>query len=101
MRAGSLGIEVPEQSGRELDRADAIGHRVVDAPDYRSAVAGQWQDVQSPEGPGVVEPLGEQLADRGPELLVGERIRVGRFGQVPVEVDITGFDPGRAPEAEA
>jgi hypothetical protein len=74
---------------------------VVDAADDRGPVPGQRQDVEPPERPGVVEPLGKELAHRRPKLLVGERIGVIGLGDVPVEIDVLRLDPGRAPQPQA
>src|SRR4051794_32081979 len=73
---------------------------MVDAGDDRHAIPGQREAVEPPERSRVVEPLGEQLPDRTSKLLIREWIRMHGPGDVPVEIDVVGIDPGRAPEPE-
>ena len=66
---------VPEQPGGQADRADAVGHRVVDAADQRRPgppVSGRTSSRHS--GRVWSSRSESSVPDRAPELLVGERI---------------------------
>ena len=91
-------VRIPEQLADDADRGDAVGHRVVDAADQAGAAALQRDHVEPPQRPLVVEALGQDLAGErcgSPPRTSGSSPSCA--GDVPVEVDLLGRDPARAP----
>ena len=83
----------------DVDRADAVDHRLVALGQHRRAAAGEALDeVHLPERAGVVERPRHQPRDQLRELLVRARLGQGRAADVVGDVEFGVVDPDRPRE---
>ena len=80
----------------DLDRADAVDHRVMGLGDHRDPVPLQALDqVHLPQRPAVVQRPGHQPGRQVAQLLVAARLGQGRAADVVGDVEVGVVDPDR------
>ena len=93
---GSVAFEV-EELERQLHAAFAVGDRVVQLLDQRSAAALQaLDDHELPEGTGAIERIGGDQRGEVEQLTVASRLGEGDAAHVEVDVEIRIVHPDRS-----